>query len=340
MITKVTQVTKELHPLAPLFPHRRSGFTLVELLVVIAIIGTLVGLLLPAIQASREAARRSSCTNNLKQWALAMHSHHDAIKAFPYFGQRRNDPETNTSSGQVHRRSFVVPLWPYIEQLDLYSQWNMVENWYGGTAAVSGGRTNSQLSQTPAPAYYCPSDRPGAKLLFSNPAFSECRGNYLVNMGPTRVYVAGSRPAPFGVKLGGGSSAYTPYRTSSKDITDGSSKTLLMSEGKFTPRDNVDDHRTLMLNDAFCFFTAAAPPNTGTDRYVWLYCDGSLDSTLPCTGTGDDLAEWQIIARSRHPGGVNASFCDGSIAFIPNSIDPGVWQELSTMNSGKPTGAW
>lgn len=65
------------------------GFTLVELLVVVAIIGTLAGLLLPAIQAAREASRQASCTNNLKQWVVAMHSHHDAIKCFPYFGQRK-----------------------------------------------------------------------------------------------------------------------------------------------------------------------------------------------------------------------------------------------------------
>jgi len=156
-VTQVTQVTKELRPLAPLFPHRRSGFTLVELLVVIAIIGTLVGLLLPAIQASREAARRSSCTNNLKQWSLAMLSHHDAIKYFPYHSQRRNDPEKNTSSGSGHRRTWVVSAWPYIEQLDVYSQWNLNDNYYGKTPAITGGLKNSDLIQIKLPSYYCPS---------------------------------------------------------------------------------------------------------------------------------------------------------------------------------------
>jgi prepilin-type processing-associated H-X9-DG protein len=118
-----------------------------------------------------------------------------------------------------------------------------------------------------------------------------------------------------------------------------------MSEARFAPRDDVDDHRMLILADLVCWFTAAAPPNSGTDRY-WLngsyvWCDGALDpANLPCTGTTDDLSQWQFIARSKHPNGVNVAFCDGSVQFIPNSIDPGVWQELSTMNSGNSAGEW
>jgi len=320
----------------------------VELLVVIAIIGTLVGLLLPAIQSAREAARQSSCTNTLKQWALAMHLHHDAIKFLPYMGQRRNNPETNTAAGTTNRRSFVVPLWPYMESLELYSQFNLNDQYYGTTPAVTGGRTNSALVQIAIPAYYCASDRPGAQLRFATASlftYRRARGNYLVNTGPTRVFVSGNRSAPFGLKSYGTQNDYVPYRTNFKDITDGTSKTLLMSEGRQSPRDDVDDHRTNMHGDnGICFFTAAAPPNSGTDRW-WVsganvYCDSTLDPNLPCTGTGDDAGQWQIIARSKHPGGVNASFCDGSVQFIPNSIDPGVWQELSTMNSGNPTGDW
>ena len=339
MITKVTQVTKELRPLFTLFPHRRSGFTLVELLVVIAIIGTLVGLLLPAIQASREAARRSSCTNNLKQWSLAMLSHHDALKAFPYFGQRRNQPEVNVQSNWGQRRSFVVSLWPYMENLDLYSRWRLNEG--------LNSTTNRRLIKIPIPSYYCPSDRPNAQQRFppTSPStrydeYGMVRGNYLVNMGPTRICVAARRNAPFGMSTCGSSSAYVPYRTSLRDITDGSSKTLLMSEGRFAPRDNVDDHRMLMLNDIYCGFTAAAPPNSGTDRFPASECDPSLDPSLPCEGTSNTSREWQFIARSQHPGGANAAFCDGSVTFIPNSIAPGVWQELSTMNSGNTAGDW
>jgi prepilin-type N-terminal cleavage/methylation domain-containing protein/prepilin-type processing-associated H-X9-DG protein len=314
----------------------RDAFTLVELLVVIAIIGTLVGLLLPAVQSAREAARRSSCTNNFKQWALAMHQHHDAVKALPYVGQRRNNPETNTASsadGSGQRRSFVVSLWPYIEELDLSNRWNRNGNYWDNT--------NYPLMQTSLPLYFCPSDRSGAMFPSSSVVFQMRRCNYVPNAGPTRSFVANTKNAPFGFKSGSGFSSYVhdwvPYRTPLGSITDGTSKTLLMAEVRFPSADSMAarDSRGLALHDYFNNFTAAAPPNSGTDM-AWL-CG---DPTISCAPQPDDLTNYQYIARSRHPGGVNAAFCDGSIQFIPDSIQPGVWQELSTMNSGTSVGDW
>ena len=124
--------------------RRSRGFTLVELLVVIAIIGILVGLLLPAVQAAREAARRMQCSNNLKQWALANHMHHDTFKKFPY-GILRNDgrfghpnlgdaAETVTTiqgtsvsrPAQERRYALIHQLLPYMEQVPLYNRWNQM----------------------------------------------------------------------------------------------------------------------------------------------------------------------------------------------------------------------
>ena len=329
--------------LRPLSPTR--GFTLVELLVVIAIIGTLVGLLLPAVQAARESARRSSCTNNLKQWALAMHSHHDAVKYFPYHAQRRNDPEKNTSAGAAHRRTWVVSAWPYIEQLDLYSKWNLNDNYYGTTPAMGGGPTNSDLTQVTVPSYYCVSDQPGSRYGYSGSPMTgwgnlSARGNYVVNMGSTRGYVSGDPSAPFGIKNLASAGAYVPFRSKLSQITDGCSKTLLMSEVRIPAAEVVDLRGTMHIEPNSGWFTAAAPPNSGIDRWSSSsikVCDNAL---LPCTSTSDSSDQWQYVVRSRHPGGAMAAFCDGAIAFVPDSIDPGIWQELSTMNSGKPTGEW
>jgi prepilin-type N-terminal cleavage/methylation domain-containing protein len=331
-------------------PRHHSGFTLVELLVVIAIIGTLVGLLLPAVQSAREAARLSSCTNNNKQWALAMLGHHDATKTFPYALQRNNDVN---ASDQNQRRSFVVPLWPYLEQLDLYSKYRLTRNFYDKTANVAGGLSNNDLTRVKVPLYYCPSDRPGAiykspNALMDDYGNFQARGNYVVNMGPTQPYGATKPPAPFGMLIGGGKSTtdYKPYRTKLSDCTDGTSKTLLMSELRFPPNDAVDDMRGCPQMEPWSgYFTAVSSPNSGTDKDANPYsgvnvCDGTLDpANLPCSNVGDDMSKKQYVARSRH-GGVTASFCDGGVQFITNSIDPGVWAELSTMNSGNTVGSW
>jgi prepilin-type N-terminal cleavage/methylation domain-containing protein len=324
---------KELRPLFLRHTRRlrRSGFTLVELLVVIAIIGTLVGLLLPAIQAAREAARRSSCVNNLKQWGLAMHLHHDAVKHFPYFGQRRNDPETNTT-GDLQSRSFAVSLWPYLEMLDLYSRYDLDKRFWDAP--------NSALSQTPAPVYYCASDRPNAMFRGGNPKYDVCRGNYMVNFGPSVGSHVGKQVAPFGIRFGSNQGNFVPFCTKLSQVTDGTSATLLVAEVRFPAFDDGSrqDARGSPLTHWAPFVTAAAPPNSGTDMLKSGRCS---DTSLPCTEVSQDLfTQIRFVARSQHPGGVNAVLCDGTVRFFPDSVDPGVWQELSTMNSGNPLGAW
>ena len=112
--------------------RRRSGFTLVELLVVIAIIGVLIALLLPAVQQAREAARRNSCTNQLKQLGLALHNYHDTFSAFPY-----------GSWGSTSIVSWHVPILPFIEQGALFDRFD--QTWsYGGANGRACGRTKLQ----------------------------------------------------------------------------------------------------------------------------------------------------------------------------------------------------
>jgi prepilin-type processing-associated H-X9-DG protein len=248
------------------------------------------------------------------------------------------------ASGQSQRRTFVVPLWPYIEQLDLYSQYNLNTSVYSTVANVPGGLSNNGVTRVKVPLYYCPSDRPGSFM--NAPASMDpfgnymARVNYVVNMGRTRAYVAGSRVAPFGLLLGGGQASYKPYRSKLSECTDGTSKTLLMCEQRFPSVDNVVDERAMSQFEPWSgYFTAAAPPNSGIDRTAT--CDASaFDLFLPCTPAQWNAEQRQLSARSKHTSGVNASFCDGSVQYIDNSIDPGPWAELSTMNSGNSVGAW
>ncbi len=131
----------------------RKGFTLVELLVVIAIIGILVGLLLPAVQAAREAARRMQCSNNAKQIGLAFHNFESARKSLP---TSLRPPSNISGSGEQSRVSVLTDLLPYIEQGNIFNQYNKGINWNQGT--------NIPLSQTPIPTYACPSNPNGIVL--------------------------------------------------------------------------------------------------------------------------------------------------------------------------------
>jgi len=311
---------------------RPAAFTLVELLVVIAIIATLVGLLLPAIQSTRESARASHCTNNLKQWGMAMQTHHDVSKGLPY-GNNRCYPlgsEITKSGTNPQRRTFVVSVWPYLEQADLFATYDPNRGFYDQTANPSG-RSNQQLCNTPASHYYCPSDRPGAKMSYDQ--YVRCRLNYVVNFGPNTLFTAGA-VAPFGwTAANGGFTNFIPYRKALKDITDGTSKTLLMSETRFPLDDSsIDFHGDVFNESKQLWFMANTTPNSGIDRTSTGACAGL--SYLPCVGSGYNVA----AARSQHRNGVNAVMCDGSVRFVVDTIDLSTWAALSTMNQGETLG--
>ena len=316
-----------------------SAFTLVELLVVIAVIGTLVGLLLPAVQAARESARRSTCTNNLKQWGLAMHNHHDANKYLPY-GSNRLSPMGSegtsldagtTTQRTAARRTFVVALWPYLEQSDLFNKWDPATSW---DTATPVGNSNRDRCQKKAPThYYCPSDRPGAIAGYTN-GRSAARGNYVPNYG-SNTRLNANKAAPFGWSVGGSYSQVVPYRSTFSQMTDGLSRTLLMAEIIFPKDDTVADSRGHFLGDcAGDFFTAASPPNSGIDAVV--DCASTVD--LPCIATGATVSGGSASSRSRHGGGVNIVLCDGAVRFVDNAIDSDTWKNLSTMKGGEQVG--
>lgn len=328
---------------------RRShrGFTLIELLVVIAIIAVLIALLLPAVQQAREAARRSQCTNNLKQIALAMQNYHDNYNRLPM----------GVGSFGCCWGTWLVPVLPYIEKGSISS---MYVNFSGNDATGPryGAAPNSTNVTTRRIATYtCPSD-------IASAVGGVQQHNYVVNYGNTNFFqqtvtVAG-RTTPF---LGAPFHAYTgstsddgpstaalaatfgntygkpvPFR----DILDGLSNTLLLSEVNQGQGGAASDYRGFSWwGGASGFITFIGPNASDQDVMTGAGCNTANPLNAPCTTTSAALPSpvgRRQAARSRHTGGVMAAMCDGSVRFFTNSINILNWQGLSTAKGSEVVG--
>jgi len=313
----------------------RRAFTLIELLVVIAIIAILIGLLLPAVQKVREAAARAKCQNNLKQWGLAMHNMHDATGYLPE-GNRANP-----------RRVWVVLVWPYVEQGSMYAVFDQTAHFYQPPNTYTN--TTDGIYAKTAPIYYCPSDRPGA--LWKGDIYWRARGNYVINWGNIAVYRNVADPtqdpakgvAPFGYADPAVQDRNSPRKTKLTDFADGTSQTMLVSEVIMAANDTDYDIRGDMMNDdrPCTQFMTVNTPNSGTD--VTPFCSQRSGDpnpgqpypwNPPCTTANNAYAH--KAARSRHSGGVNVVFGDGSVQFVRDGIDLKTWRALGTMNGGEP----
>jgi prepilin-type N-terminal cleavage/methylation domain-containing protein/prepilin-type processing-associated H-X9-DG protein len=308
--------------------HKSAGFTLVELLVVITIIGILIALLLPAVQAAREAARRMQCSNNLKQTVLAMHLYHEAKSVFP-----TGNSESNTSyQGWVTWATYLLP---YLEQENLGCQFN-----YDHTDAV----TNQTVYQTKVQTYCCPSDTAdryspqvstnGIGYARSNvvACFSADGGLIEPGVYPSDVSSSNSNPS----NVSGKRALFNVnVARSIAQVTDGTSHTVAVSEMIAGPNGSKDARGLWWYEAAY---EHMYNPNSPHDNVAdWEMSAGYCDpSKVYCDGSASSWTAKHSSASSYHSGGVNVGLADGSVGFVRDTINLLVWQALGSINgSGK-----
>jgi prepilin-type processing-associated H-X9-DG protein len=309
---------------------------LIEVLVVIAIIGSLIALLLPAVQAAREAARRAQCANNLKQLGLALHGYHDAVGALPW-----GEGPDNWNNWSAH-----VMLLPYLEQVTLYNAINFAD-W----AAAPGNSLNATVQQVVLAVLLCPSDLD--RLTAPNGHV-----NFCTTAGTDHNFAPKGPPS--------GLFAQAPYSSVAvrfSDVLDGLSQTAAMSErvrglanasdafDPLTPSSSLVESNGLQAaTDAYYQACRQTAPAAGVRLHLnrdigglgayWFY--GGATSTRynhimpPNTwNCGSSQTDGAYTASSRHPGVVHVLFADGSSRAIKQTIAVQVWWALGTRAGGE-----
>ncbi|QEH39109.1 Serine/threonine-protein kinase PrkC [Aquisphaera giovannonii] len=316
------------------------GFTLIELLVVISILGVLIALLLPAVQAAREASRRAQCANNLKQIGLALANYEAALRAYP-FGVGGGGPKGST----VGRWSAQSQLLAYMEQPALFHAINFAGLPWQNTTDPAIGPMNGTILTTPVAAFLCPSDvdRIDDPLHTAHNSYRACAGTLPYNLKDDSPDRTGRNNGMYWYQ-----SAITPAA-----IRDGLSNTASFSErclGDTAAPDALSDLYLVGTSPDECRSAGPLATPRLTDPHQWSggrWADGSMVYTRyhhafspggpSCLlgGVQDYDSQELVTATSRHPGGVNMMTADGSVHFIKETIDARVWSALATISGGE-----
>jgi prepilin-type N-terminal cleavage/methylation domain-containing protein/prepilin-type processing-associated H-X9-DG protein len=293
------------------------AFTLVELLVVIAIIGVLVALLLPAVQAAREAARRMSCSSNLRQLGLAMHSYHDTHNTLPYTTAAWGASGITNS---VDNRgwswnSFILP---YIEQQAVYSQIN-----FSDFVPVANHRA---ILGHPIPIGTCPSDGKVKRVhphgLPTHPLYVEkvAASSYVTSGGPFNTGDPARRDQPPSAfqQAARGMFYYEPVTVRFPQVTDGLSNTIMLGEVTF--RDANTPQATGARDWNAIWYGSWHPGNTTANGFNILSFQRTGERAMNVPRNSGDQPQRQGF-HSLHPSGAQFAFGDGSVRFVSDSTD-------------------
>jgi len=321
-------------PRTSLRPARdRAGFTLVELLVVIAIIGVLVALLLPAVQAAREAARRAQCNNNLRQLGLALHNYHDVNQWFPM--------NYRPVAGGTY--SWMQAILPFIEQQNMYSQLTL-----GGTVALAN---NTQVANTPIKTYRCPSDgllKNGLLSGASDGGGTKAATNYKANAGAYWIWTIVNTTNvrwPENASLNA-----PPLGPNSLTFCDG-----LMCSNSYSSTDSATNPgmsvvirntiRMATITDGTANSFAVGEDVPAWSVWSWWYnqnasvatCGIPLNYRRGIEKLEPFASSWQrnYSFYSLHPAGGNFAMCDASVRFVSDNIDTITYRALATVEGGE-----
>jgi len=329
--------------------HARRGFTLVELLAVIAIIAILIALLLPAVQAAREVARRAQCANHLKQNSLAMLNYQSAHQTFPSgFVDCATKVSFSNTQGWLGTTAWALIL-PFLEQVSVADKYNYEEY----TLNVA----NQDIVSTTIPVFNCPTDDSKDRRVVHNrypSTFS--RSNYVFCMGShamlrdDRGHLPVNCPYPKSLtdeRLGTDGAYRIRRGRRMRDFLDGTSNTALLSEVISGKADlwNIGvawAQRSWDIRGAWAYHLIGAagythrdtPNSSAPDWMLGNHCvpfeDGPCDQSAPF-----EMDRSWAAARSRHPGGVQVAYGDGHVTFVSDAVDLFVWQAISTIADGE-----